>query len=102
MEAAIIFSLIILIVAVFRPLRARIAASDSEVAQRFRRLHKPMERVGGTGLVIGALGVLFWREAGIHAAIPVLGAIVFYCSLLTRPDPGNAAQSSWTRPGSRP
>lgn len=92
MELGMIIGLIIFIGAAFRPLRACIAASDSEAVQRFRRLHKPMEWIGATALVLSALDVLFWREAVVHAAIPILGAIVFYCSMLTRPDPGTAAR----------
>lgn len=94
MEWGIFVGSMILIVAAFRPLRARIAASDAEGVQRFRQLHKPMERIGAALLVIGALGVLFLPEAAVPAAIPILGAIIFYCSMLTRPDPGTAAGPS--------
>lgn len=99
MEWGVFFGLVFLIVAFFRPLRACISASDSEGVQRFRRLHKPMEWIGATALVISALDVLFWREAIVHAAIPVLGGIVFYCSMLTRPNPGTAARSRWMKSG---
>lgn len=92
MEWGIFIGLMIVILATFRPLRARIAASDSEGVQRFRRWHKPMEWIGAAALVIGALGIFFLPDAGVPAAIPILGAIVFYCSMLTRPDPGTAAQ----------
>lgn len=87
MELAIVFGLIILIVAAFRPLRARIAASDAAGVQRFRQWHKPMERMGAACLLISAVSVLFWGEAGVYVTIGMLGAVIFYFSLLTRPDP---------------
>lgn len=87
MELAIMLGLIILIGVAVRPLRARIAASDSEGVQRFRQWQKPMERMGAACLLISAVSVLFWREAGVYVAIGMLGAVVFYFSLLTRPDP---------------
>lgn len=85
MEWAIFIGLMVIFIAAVRPLRARIAASGSPGAQRFRQLHKPMEWIGAVVLVVGALGVLFLPEAGVPAVVPVLGAIIFYCSLLTRP-----------------
>jgi hypothetical protein len=94
MEWGIFIGSMILILAIFRPLRARIAASDSDGAQRFRRWHKPMERIGAAALVISALGVFFLPEGSVPAVIPVLGAIVFYCSMLTRPDRRTSARPS--------
>lgn len=87
MEWAIFIGLLVIIVAAVRPLRARIAASDSQAARQFRRWHKPMEWIGAAALVISALGIFFLPDGGVPAVIPVLGAIIFYCSLLTRPGP---------------
>ena len=97
MEWAIFIGLLVIIVAAVRPLRARIAASDSQAAQQFRRWHKPMEWIGAAALVISALGIFFLSDGGVPAVIPVLGAIIFYCSLLTRPGP--AIQAGAGGPG---
>lgn len=87
MEWAIFIGLMVIIVGAVRPLRMRIAASDSMRVQQFRRFHKPMEWIGAAALVISALGIFFLPEGGVPAVVPVLGAIIFYCSLLTRPGP---------------
>lgn len=89
MEWGMLIGSIILIVAAFGPLRAYIAASDSQGVQRFRSWHKPMEWIGAAALMISALGILFLPEGGVPAVIPTLGAIVFYASMLTRPGPAN-------------
>lgn len=89
MEWAIFIGLLVIIVGAFRPLRARIAASHSTGVQQFRQLHKPMEWIGAAALVISALGTFFLPEGGVPAVLPVLGAIIFYCSQLTRPGPAN-------------
>lgn len=89
MEWAIFIGLLVIIVGAVRPLRARVAASDSTGVQQFRRWHKPMAWIGAAVLVISALGVYFLPEGGVPAVIPVLGAIIFYCALLTRPGPAN-------------
>lgn len=89
MEWGMLIGAIILIVAAFRPLRAYIAASDSRGVRRFRRWHKPMEWIGAAALVVSALGIFVLPEGGVPAVIPILGAIVFYASMLTRPGPAN-------------
>lgn len=82
----LVIACIIALLAIARPLRRYISGSTSGLAERLRGAQKPLEWVGGAGLVLGAIGILASGPAqAIFQAVFLLGALSYYLSVLARP-----------------